>query len=175
MTVLSELLLNFSFKLPSSSLFIKGAAVLGTHSSNSIFFNLGSFINRHYLKYLYHNFQQQLDIMSFRKNSAKRDGATDTPIEKFGPSPSETPATSTPERLSDASAVIRGEQIVAATSPTPLQKVTLLTVNLGSIASIGGFMFGYESGQISGTHSSTFRISEHTKIYVQVFSRCRIS
>lgn len=34
--------------------------------------------------------------------------------------------------------------------PVPQQKVTFLAVYLGLVASIGGFMFGYVSGQISG-------------------------
>jgi MFS transporter, SP family, sugar:H+ symporter len=37
-----------------------------------------------------------------------------------------------------------------ATQPLETPSVTLLAILLGSIASIGGFMFGYESGQISG-------------------------
>lgn len=32
----------------------------------------------------------------------------------------------------------------------PKAKVPLLAIYLGLVASIGGFMFGYESGQISG-------------------------
>jgi SP family sugar:H+ symporter-like MFS transporter len=33
--------------------------------------------------------------------------------------------------------------------------LTFLAVLLGAIASMGGFIFGYESGQISGTSLST--------------------
>jgi SP family sugar:H+ symporter-like MFS transporter len=34
-------------------------------------------------------------------------------------------------------------------------KLTVLAVLLGAIASMGGFIFGYESGQISGTSYSS--------------------
>lgn len=35
--------------------------------------------------------------------------------------------------------------------PAPAGKVTFMAVFMGLVASIGGFMFGYASGQISGT------------------------
>lgn len=34
---------------------------------------------------------------------------------------------------------------------TGKQKITVISIFLGAVASIGGFMFGYESGEISGT------------------------
>lgn len=37
-------------------------------------------------------------------------------------------------------------------------RVPALAVILGAIASIGGFMFGYESGQISGTPSTKWLV-----------------
>lgn len=39
---------------------------------------------------------------------------------------------------------------VPSISPMPGEKITFLAVFLGLVASIGGFMFGYVSGQISG-------------------------
>ena len=33
---------------------------------------------------------------------------------------------------------------------TGKQKITVISIFLGAVASIGGFMFGYESGEISG-------------------------
>lgn len=82
--------------------------------------------------------------------------ATTTPAEKLGASPTETPATLTPDHQSIASAT-RGAAPHGVESEK--EKVTILAVLLGSIASIGGFMFGYESGQISGKQS-IFRISK---------------
>ncbi len=73
--------------------------------------------------------------------------------EKSTPSqtPAETPATHTPENRS-----VVNEPAAAAGNVVPTEEafkelpVTWLAILLGSIASIGGFMFGYESGQISG-------------------------
>ncbi|KAI2602488.1 general substrate transporter [Hypoxylon sp. NC1633] len=45
------------------------------------------------------------------------------------------------------------EQGSPDTSPTKQQRITLLSIFLGVVASIGGFMFGYVSGQISGFFS----------------------
>jgi len=42
----------------------------------------------------------------------------------------------------------------ASAPPVPAGRVPAIAVIMGAIASIGGFMFGYESGQISGTHTS---------------------
>lgn len=49
--------------------------------------------------------------------------------------------------------------------------VTWLALILGAVASIGGFMFGYESGQISGTRFQ-YRFSHG----ILIFSRfsCRV-
>lgn len=41
------------------------------------------------------------------------------------------------------------ETVPVAAAPVTAQKVTFLAVWLGLVASIGGFMFGYVSGQIS--------------------------
>ena len=56
-----------------------------------------------------------------------------------------TPATGTP-----AETPSRGNSAVQATGLEPKGRVPAVAIILGAVASIGGFMFGYESGQISG-------------------------
>ncbi|CAN9121280.1 unnamed protein product [Alternaria alternata] len=56
-----------------------------------------------------------------------------------------TPATGTP-----AETPSRGNSAVQATDLEPKGRVPAVAIILGAVASIGGFMFGYESGQISG-------------------------
>ena len=72
------------------------------------------------------------------------------PSEK--PTPAETPATLTPTNNSESSLHIQTDHSSNVAPEEALQKqpVTKMAVLLGAIASIGGFMFGYESGQISG-------------------------
>lgn len=41
--------------------------------------------------------------------------------------------------------------------PAPAGKVTFMAVFMGLVASIGGFMFGYASGQISGMFRATLQ------------------
>lgn len=72
--------------------------------------------------------------------------------EKGSPSqtPAETPAAHTPENRSvhnEPATALEPENAGDATKELP---VTWLAILLGGVASIGGFMFGYESGQISG-------------------------
>ena len=75
----------------------------------------------------------------------KKEVVADPTFEKDGASPAETPATLTPRRLSE-------DPKVAAPLPAHAEaRVTVIAVLLGAIASVGGFIFGYESGQISGT------------------------
>jgi SP family sugar:H+ symporter-like MFS transporter len=47
----------------------------------------------------------------------------------------------------------QANQLETAATPVANQKVTFIAVWLGLVASIGGFMFGYVSGQISGFFS----------------------
>lgn len=57
----------------------------------------------------------------------------------------------TPETATPADTPARGNSdVVQATDLEPKGRVPAIAVILGAIASIGGFMFGYESGQISG-------------------------
>jgi MFS transporter, SP family, sugar:H+ symporter len=61
----------------------------------------------------------------------------------------QTPFSTTPVARSISSGISEH----AAPAPSTAQdepKLTLLAVLLGAIASMGGFIFGYESGQISG-------------------------
>ena len=57
----------------------------------------------------------------------------------------------TPETNTPAETPLRGNSHVApAANVEPKGRVPAIAVILGAVASIGGFMFGYESGQISG-------------------------
>ncbi|TVY41225.1 Hexose transporter [Lachnellula occidentalis] len=77
----------------------------------------------------------------FTGHSEKKEAGT--ALEKDGATPAETPATMTP-KLSE-------EHNAAPALPAEAEaKVTVIAVLLGAIASVGGFIFGYESGQISG-------------------------
>lgn len=73
----------------------------------------------------------------------KSDGAA-VPLEK------PSPQSSTPEGRTPA-ASIHANNETAITNADEQLPVTWLALVLGAVASIGGFMFGYESGQISGT------------------------
>lgn len=75
-----------------------------------------------------------------------------SPSEKA--TPAETPATLTPANNSQSSLHIEAEHSINVAPEEALKKqpVTAFAVILGAIASIGGFIFGYESGQISGEH-----------------------
>ncbi|KAH6696743.1 hypothetical protein BKA61DRAFT_682954 [Leptodontidium sp. MPI-SDFR-AT-0119] len=70
--------------------------------------------------------------------------------------PAETPAAHTPENRSLHNSIHNAPETDANGNVVPTEEafkelpVTWLAILLGSIASIGGFMFGYESGQISG-------------------------
>src|SRR5450756_1258158 len=62
----------------------------------------------------------------------------------------QTPLSNTPASQSIASGINEH----SAPAPSTAQdepRLTVLAVLLGAIASMGGFIFGYESGQISGT------------------------
>ena len=61
-----------------------------------------------------------------------------------------SPQSSTPERWKPATS-IHGNDVPVTTNAEESPRVTPLALILGAVASIGGFMFGYESGQISGT------------------------
>jgi len=82
--------------------------------------------------------------------SKKAGGPSALPIEKS--SESSTPSNQTPASRSVAS-LNNDEQERHVVAPATLEnepKLTVLAVLLGAIASMGGFIFGYESGQISG-------------------------
>ncbi|KAI5244827.1 general substrate transporter [Aureobasidium subglaciale] len=51
--------------------------------------------------------------------------------------------------------------------PAPAGKVTLMACSMGLVASIGGFMFGYASGQISGIAASSSRMSDYLQRFGQ--------
>lgn len=91
----------------------------------------------------------------FNGRTGKEEAVAGTAFEKDGLSPTGTPTTLTPKRLSE-------DPNVVVSSPAEAEgKVTVIAVLLGAIASVGGFIFGYESGQISGTYPSLFRPAEH--------------
>ncbi|KAI0880167.1 general substrate transporter [Annulohypoxylon maeteangense] len=52
-----------------------------------------------------------------------------------------------------ASSAIKEEQSSPQVAPVKQQRVTFMAIFFGTVASIGGFMFGYVSGQISGFFS----------------------
>jgi SP family sugar:H+ symporter-like MFS transporter len=67
----------------------------------------------------------------------------DAPVHEKGTPDSHSPADTPARRTSDPH--------VHGNIEEPTGRVPTLAILLGAIASIGGFMFGYESGQISGT------------------------
>lgn len=81
------------------------------------------------------------------------------PSEK--PTPAETPATLTPANNSQASLPIQHNSNVVSEAALKELPVTMKAVLLGAISSLGGFMFGYESGQISGLSSRL--VSRHVR------------
>lgn len=74
----------------------------------------------------------------------KSDGAA-VPLEK------PSPQSSTPEGLTPAASLHANDATIPNDDAFKQLPVTWLALVLGAVASIGGFMFGYESGQISGT------------------------
>jgi len=76
----------------------------------------------------------------------KRKAAETAPNKK---SPS-TPGESTPNESAAASLAPAAAEEALKEQPT-----TLLAILLGSISSLGGLMFGYGSGQISGASSAS--------------------
>lgn len=49
--------------------------------------------------------------------------------------------------------------------PQPKRKITAISIFLGAVASIGGFIFGYESGEISGMFNPFSSSSQYTNMY----------
>jgi MFS transporter, SP family, sugar:H+ symporter len=66
----------------------------------------------------------------------------------------QTPLSNTPASQSIASG-IHGHAAPVPLTASNEPMLTFLAVLLGAIASMGGFIFGYESGQISGMSLST--------------------
>jgi SP family sugar:H+ symporter-like MFS transporter len=89
-----------------------------------------------------------------RKKHAEAHAGEVSPSEKA--TPAETPETVTPANNSQSSLPMEVEQKsnIAPEEASKKQPVTAFAIILGAIASIGGFMFGYESGQISGESSA---------------------
>jgi SP family sugar:H+ symporter-like MFS transporter len=82
-----------------------------------------------------------------RKKADKAPEA-DAHVGEMSASQKPTPAATTPATLD-----LQTENVAASATAADLlkkQPVTAYAVILGAIASIGGFMFGYESGQIGG-------------------------
>lgn len=67
--------------------------------------------------------------------------ATEEEIHEKGTPNTATPADTPPRGNSET---------IQAADLEPKGRVPIIAVILGAVASIGGFMFGYESGQISG-------------------------
>ena len=70
--------------------------------------------------------------------------------------PKDSAASSDPNTPASRSVVSLDNQQQNAPAPSTEDEpnLTLIAFLLGAIASMGGFIFGYESGQISGTHLS---------------------
>jgi SP family sugar:H+ symporter-like MFS transporter len=88
----------------------------------------------------------------FSKKAAPAATSQALPIEKG--TPADTPSTQTPCNQSPATrslaSVDHQNDTVDVAQALEKQPVTFFAILLGAIASIGGFIFGYESGQISG-------------------------
>jgi hypothetical protein len=69
---------------------------------------------------------------------------------------SSTPASQTLAISANHSITSLDKQFEQTAPAQPIEqgKITAKAVILAAIAAIGGFIFGYESGQIGGTHSS---------------------
>jgi hypothetical protein len=83
-----------------------------------------------------------LNMKFFQRNASKQEAATEKG----------TPEGSTPAQSTPAQTPHRQDSTVLP-NPVELQpegRIPLIAIVLGAVASIGGFMFGYESGQISG-------------------------
>lgn len=67
----------------------------------------------------------------------------------FGKKTKEVQEKGTPANSTPADTPPRGNSYIAD-DDAPKGRIPAVAVILGAVASIGGFMFGYESGQISG-------------------------
>ena len=85
----------------------------------------------------------------FNKKQAEKVTGNVAPVEKG--TPDCTPISGSPIIRSRTTSV--HEQDASLTDALKKQPATPMAIILGSIAAIGGFMFGYESGQISGKPS----------------------
>lgn len=83
----------------------------------------------------------------FNKKSVVTAEADEKVVSPAGTTPAMTPANGSTTSLGHAH---EDTQIPSGTGVMPKAKVPLLAIVLGAVASIGGFVFGYESGQISG-------------------------
>jgi SP family sugar:H+ symporter-like MFS transporter len=95
----------------------------------------------------------EIEIMGLfdrRKNDVEQPSGAVTVEEKSTPGGTPTPLTPVARSAADLPAQIDQDGNATTEEPGGKRRVTKLAVLLGSIASIGGFMFGYESGQISG-------------------------
>jgi hypothetical protein len=91
-----------------------------------------------------------MGLFDRRKNDVQQPSGTVTVEEKSTPGGTPTPLTPVARSAADLPAQIDQDGNAATEEAGGKRRVTKLAVLLGSIASIGGFMFGYESGQISG-------------------------
>jgi hypothetical protein len=112
--------------------------------------------------------------MGFFNKKKEAGASTPLPIEKG--TPTDTPSTHTPYEQTPATRSLASVNELHDTANTTQaleqQPVTFFALLLGAIASIGGFIFGYESGQISGpfhhpyfshSHLTTSRFPRHVR------------
>jgi SP family sugar:H+ symporter-like MFS transporter len=83
----------------------------------------------------------------FSRNKAAQPGVTEK-----GTPETHTPAFQTPAMSANHSTTSLNSHVQGNASEPVVEesKVTLIALVLGAVSSMGGFMFGYESGQISG-------------------------
>jgi hypothetical protein len=93
-----------------------------------------------------------MGMFSMKKAEPEPHAGELTPAEKGTPvdTPAETPAATTPAATTPRASL---QGMPPPKEALKSQPPTSLACTMGAIASIGGFMFGYESGQISGMAS----------------------